>query len=326
MEYIRNEYDVDMSLDITEDFLPLDYTFDMIDYEKIYNQILQQLPRNMISYEMFGLERMIACEVICSAICHKINWDYLRNRVYLKTLENPNWLDVSYLSTITSKEIKKLLVDYNKKERIRERERSRMIKTIAHQLIDNKLSFTEVFVKNGAVRAYEEIEKFFLQCEVFANDPQQKKFQLLIQSMSDYRGFEMLSIYYKPAIDYHLIRLFLRRGIVRPRNRYAYQYIFNQDIIRKEKTIAALRKVCSKSLEDICWLTSLNLKIVNRIEWWVGRSVCINGTPDCYLKREDSKWLVGEFDKCPYYDTCYARKYDNRLLNIDEPKYYGNSY
>lgn len=325
MEY-EQKSEKEISSEINEGFDSLDYTFDMLDYGVIYNKIFLLLPQNMIMFEEFGLEKLVACEVICCAICHQINWDYLRKAVYRKTLQNPEWVEVEYLVSISVSEIKNLIGDYEKKERIQADERCKMIKIIAKRLKDANMTFLDIFMNNGNNRKYYEIERFFLNCSVFSKDPQQKKYQLLIQTLSDYSYFKDLSDYYKPAIDYHLIRLFLRRGVVRPKNKYAYQYVFEQDIVRRENTIAALRKVCSESLEDICWITSLNLKAINRIEWWIGRTVCINDSPDCELQKEDSKWLKKSFVKCPYYDTCYARKYNKNFLSINEPKYTGNSY
>lgn len=326
MEYEQVKYDSEISSSIIDGFTPLDYTFDMLDYEFIYKNILSSLPPNSILFDSFGLEKLIACETICAAICHQINWDYLRQVVYKKTLLNPEWVDVEYLASIKTSEIRNLFIDYEKKERVQEYDRTKMIRTIAKHLKKSKMSFSDIFIKNGIARDYIDIELFFLNCNVFSKDPQHKKFQLLIQTLSDYSCFEYLSNYYKPTIDYHLIRLFLRRGIVRPHNKFAYQYILNQDTIRKENTIATLRSVCSKSLEELSWITSLNLKEVNRIEWWVGRSICTNDCPDCELEREDAKWLKKQFNKCPYYNTCYARNHDKNLLNINEPKYTGNSY
>ena len=150
--------------------------------------------------------------------------------------------------------------------------------------------------------------------------------QLLFQSLSDYTGFEKLSLYYKATIDYHLIRCFLRRGIIRPVTQYAKEFIFNMDIERREHTIGALRNVCADAINTLCWITSLDIKTVNRIEWWVGRTICAEGKPDCLLKSNNASWLKANFSKCPYYDHCYAIKYNNDFLDINEPTYKGNSY
>lgn len=325
MEHGENTHFNELSIDILKGFMPLDYTLDMLSFDNIYKDILAVLPQNVISFKEFEIEELIACEVICSAICHKMNWDFLREKVYKKTKLDPEWLKIKHLCNLRASEIWEILKDYNKKERIQECERCRMIRTIAKQLKEDSLSFTDIFFQNGFLKEYAQIISFFQKCTVFSIDPQQKKTQLLFQTMSDYEGFEELAKYYKPTIDYHLIRLFIRRGIVRPNNQYAYKYVFDQNIIRKENTIATLRSVCAKSLEELCWITSLNLKEVNRIEWWIGRSVCTNDMPDCSLKRKDSYWLRKKFTKCPYYYTCYAQK-NNNILYINEPKYTGNSY
>ncbi len=182
------------------------------------------------------------------------------------------------------------------------------------------------FSADSVIRSSDEILNMLNLLKAFSGDPEYKKTQLLLQNLSKYEEFSMLSTYCKPAVDYHIIREFLRRGLVKPTNQKAYEFILNPDVQRKEQTIAALRKVCSDVFYILQWITSYDIRTINTIEWWFGRSVCLKKCPDCELKEDSSQWLRLNFEKCPFYESCYAIKADSRFLNIVEPNYQGKSY
>jgi len=325
MECNKNLY---LSDDILNGFQDLKYNLDIINYPDIYNKIYSILPKEEVSFIIFDREVLIACEIICASICHKINWNFLRKAIYEKTLKQSDWIRPDRLSKITVEEVYELLVDYDKKDRIMEKERHELLLDIGRNVIDFTHKFEDIFFDTltGKIKNFNSIITFFEKCSAFSNDPQQKKMQLLLQSLSDYEDFEILGKFYKPTIDYHLIRLYLRRGIVTPTNKFAREYIFDSEKIRKENTVATLRKVCAKSLNTLSQITLLDLKIVNRIEWWIGRTICINGNPDCDLDLPTAQWVREKFDKCPFYESCYARQYNEKFLEISEPGYKGISY
>lgn len=324
---MENNKNSKLSKDVLNSFASLSYSLNELQYIYIYNKLSHIVPDPEISFESMNLENILACEIVCSAICHKINWDFLRKTIFEKTLKDPHWLEPQKLIAIKSRDIKKLLSNYEKKERIAEKDCCKMLVKIGNSVLAGPQNFTNIFFdNNGFIRPYEEILDFFMSIDVFSSDPQHKKYQLLLQSLSDYCQFNFLLDYHKPTIDYHLIRLFLRRGIVKPNTSEAKEFVFNSNVCRQEKTMASLRQVCAESLETISWLTSLDIKTVNRIEWWIGRSVCTNGIPDCYLLCNETKWLKPHFDKCPYFEFCYARQIDGKYLEISEPTYKGNSY
>ena len=179
--------------------------------------------------------------------------------------------------------------------------------------------------KNGTLLNYETIRNNLLACKVFANDPEEKKMQLLLQKLSAFKELSGLAKYYQPAIDYHLVRCYLRRGLLLAKSKYAKDFLEDVNIKRKESTMAAIRQLCSEVLLDVCKYTDLNTCIVNQIEWQIGRSVCVRDKPDCFLKTQDSQWVKRRFEVCPYFNTCLARR-NNRLLHLNEPLYQGSSY
>lgn len=301
------------------------YSVDKISYPDIYKRIVSLLPRRNSTFEYLSDEDVVACEVVCAAICHQINWDFLRNVIYKKTLENSEWILASNISKITSTEVKCLLREYDKTERIREKERAKILRSLGQSLLDNKIDYKGIFFDGKGKRTFEEIDGI-LNCSIaFSNDPERKKTQLLLQNLSTYDEYSFLTDYCKPAIDYHIIREFLRRGIVTPSNQIAIDFIKNPKA-RREQTVAGLRKVCAEAFRLLEWLTEYDIITLNTVEWWIGRSVCVKECPDCQLRGKDSQWLKPEFVQCPFYESCYARQIDNEYLALVEPNYQGNSY
>jgi hypothetical protein len=316
-----------VSENITEAFDATEYSFWMIDFKNIYTKIANSLPQRNSTFPNLSIENAIGCEVVCAAICHQINWDFLRNAVYEMTLQDVTWLHPKKLAKITSVKVLQLLGNYNKSERIREKERCSLLRSLGSSLSAMGYSYWDIFFSaDSAIRSSDGILNVLNLSKAFSGDPEGKKTQLLLQNLSDYEELSILSTYCKPAIDYHIIREFLRRGLVRPTNQKAYDFILKPDVQRKELTVAALRKVCSDVFYTLQWITSCDITTINTIEWWIGRSVCLKECPDCELKEDSSQWLKFNFEKCPFYESCHAIQADSRFLNIVEPNYQGNSY
>jgi hypothetical protein len=312
---------------IEDAFEAVGLTVEGLDFKYIYSKILNVLPPRNSSFCELSLECAIGAEVVCAAICHQINWDFLRSVIYKKTIDNSKWLTPYNLSKITAFDVALLISSYDKPERIREAERSSLLRSVGKSLVDINYNYTEIFLSDyNTLKNPDEIYGCLNSSIAFSRDPEGKKAQLLLQNLTEYPELSGLSTYCKPAIDYHIIREFLRRGLVRPKNQIGLDYIFKPAVKRQEQTVAAIRRVCSEALYELVWLTSLDVVTLNTIEWWIGRSVCIKEHPDCYLGGETSQWLKPSFSKCPFFDSCYAVKYDTRYLNIVEPTYTGSSY
>ena len=317
--------ELNVSESVLASFDVFDFSLDKVSYPEIYNRIVKILPRRNSAFDRLSEENVVACEVICAAICHQINWDFLRRVVYEKTLEDSKWILPLNLAKITSKEMEILLKDYDKPERIRAKERAQLLRTLGKGLFDRGINYRDIFFEGNDERTFKDIEAILNSSKAFSKDPESKKTQLLMQNLSTYSGYSFLNKYCKPAIDYHIIREFLRRGIVCPSNQTAIEFIKNPKT-RKEQTVAGLRKVCAEAFFSLKWLTEYDIVTLNTVEWWIGRSVCVKENPDCQLLTDDSQWLKPEFLRCPFYESCYARQVDNEYLTIVEPNYQGNSY
>ena len=316
-----------ISESIYASFKAADYSLWMVDYKTIYSDIFKVLPKRNTPFDGLTLEETIGCEVVCAAICHQINWDFLRRAIFETTVHDSPWILPKNLASLSPAYLQRMLSAYNKPERIRVNERCSLLRSLGHRLTQMNYKYSDIFFqKSFIVKDEKEILGTLNSINAFSNDPEAKKTQLLFQNLSEYSSLTVLSNYCKPAIDYHIIREFLRRGVVIPTNQQAIDFIFNPEIERKEKTTASLRKVCSEFFYTLQWITSYSITTLNTIEWWIGRSVCLRELPDCELKNESSKWLKAQFNKCPFYESCHAVQVDKKYLAVVEPNYKGNSF
>lgn len=317
-----------LSKQIEEEFSICDIPFLGCDFEKIYRDIASVLPGEAVTFKELPFENCIACEVICAAICHQMNWDYLRRTVLDKAKADESWLGGESLAGISEYEVASLFADYKSPERIREKERCEMLREVG-EMVCEAGGYLPLFL-DGEKRllSIDVIRERLRKCTAFSEDPKEKKLQLLLQKLSNYDGLQELSIHCRPAIDYHLIRCYLRRGLLFPKTKYAKEFMTDSSSGRRESTVGALRHLCCNLLEQITWYTELDIRTVNLIEWNVGRSVCIQGKPDCHLENDDAAWLKPKYLRCPFYDGCRAVRNEDGglLLYVNEPGYKGTSY
>lgn len=313
-ERLKNEFDI----------MPIPFLGCDFDYK--YPRIAEIIPRERVTFDSWGQNVLVMSEIVCASICHQMNWDYLRNALFNKLKEDLNWVSPNNLMCIEEKEIADLFRSYNKQERIRAKERTKILREVG-EWAKSFVNISSIFLdSSGKLLPREVVRRNILSCNTFAMDVEEKKMQLLLQKLSIYKVFEGLSAYCQPAIDYHLIRTYLRRGLLFAKTEYAKGYIMNQSVERKDSTVAAVRHLCAELMLNICIYTDLDVNTINQIEWHIGRSICLQEKPDCSLEEKESQWLRPYFSSCPFCDTCAAKCGNSDLLEMKEPIYKGSSY
>ena len=313
-ERLKKEFDV-----VVIPFLKCDFGY-------IYPILAEIIPREKVVFDSLGQNILIMSEIVCAAICHQMNWDYLRNALFSKLKEDSDWILPNRLIYIEEKEVAELFCSYNKPERVRAKERTTILREIG-EWAKTFTNISSIFLdSSGRLLPKDDVRKNLLMCNTFAMDAEEKKLQLLLQKLSSYKEFKGLTAYCQPAIDYHLIRSYLRRGLLFAKTEYAKGYIMNQSADRKDSTVAAVRHLCAELMLDICLYTDLDVNTINQIEWHIGRSICIQEKPDCNLEKSESQWLRPYFANCPFSSTCAAKCGNSKLMEMKEPAYKGSSY
>jgi len=294
---------------------------------EVYQRILKVIPKGRVSFHSFGLEKVLACEVICAAICHQINWDFLRKSVYDAIFNGAKWWRPENIGKVDANTIKSLLLDSPKKERIRAEERSEMLCSLSSLFNNNLKSFSDLFGVNEIGKQYSRtnIVENLRKAPVFSEDPGNKKLQVILHSLAHSKIIYGVEELCEPAIDYHIMRLYLRRGDIFPVSKVGREFLYDKKS-RQASTVTAFRSVVSEALRYACSVSRLPVHIVNTVEWWVGRSVCLRDVPDCELNGNSSAWLHPITQKCPFSRTCFGYNCNRTLLSIGEPIYAGRLY
>lgn len=296
------------------------------DFDVVYPQIKQLIPKEKVQFDKWELPKMIMAEIVCAGICHQMNWDFLRNAIYEKMKMNPEWISPNNLLKIEPEEISLMFAKYDRQERVRPSERAFMLNCLAKWAVGFD-SIENVFLDDEReILPENDIREKLLKCEVFSSDSEEKKLQLLLQKLSMYHILDKLSEYCHPAIDYHLIRMYYRRGLIYGKTKYAREYLRNPLPERKEETVASVRHLCKELMDSICDYTELSVSDINQIDWHIGRSVCLQEHPDCKLETGEAEWLKSQFHLCPYYNTCSMRMNNYDYSKMKEPNYGGTSY
>lgn len=327
-EIDKDERSCNVSIsDLQYDFDIVDIPFIGCDFDTIYPSIYSIIPQETVAFSDLGIDYAIMCEIVCSSICHQINWDFLRSSVLEYTIKHPEWLVPCNLASIGADEVMNMIGHYYKPDCVNAEERASILRAIGSWATYHKNIQTVFLDSDNNLRSSREIQVSLLKCSAFSSDPERKKMNLLLQKLDNIYLLKGIERYAKPAIDYHLLRLYLRRGLLIARTKHANEFINNPSINRKEATIAIVRGHCSKILSQISQFSGLSIASVNLVEWHVARSVCSRECPDCQLKGPNSQWLRPMFNECPFRSTCLASKYSNQmLLNVKEPSYKGTSY
>ena len=155
-----------------------------------------------------------------------------------------------------------------------------------------------------------------MKAKVFSEDPEQKKLQVLLHNIARVNIISGIDALCKPAIDYHIMRLYIRRGDITPNTSLGYEFL-NNKISRKASTVAAFRSVVANALNYSSFCTNIPIPQINYIDWWIGRSVCLKENPNCTNLGDTSKWLL---------PLGNAYNHDKNLLKIEEPQHFGRFY
>ena len=300
--------------------------FQLLQKKDVYNRIVSLIPQNSVSFDAMGKEALVAGELICAAICHQINWEFLRNRVFAAISSGENWWLPDRILEVRPETISKLLSGYHDPNRVKAVQRANILKSLAQVFQGSTTSYLDLVTisaeADGSVRNI--VNKLEL-CKAFREDPARKKMQVFLHSMACYDDFRYLDELCEPAIDYHIIRLYLRRGDVYPTSKLGVEFLDGK-VMRHSSTVTALRQIVSEALKLSAQIAGLPIRVLNGIEWWVGRSVCLRDAPDCALTGHLGVWLKGSHLNCPFRSACFAFNHDPHLLKVREPSYSGSFY
>lgn len=253
------------------------------------------------------LESELRFRIALSAICHQINWDFLSER--LSFLFDAETFEARDLSEATARDIDHWLEGYHRPERIRAKERAALLRDVGGTLFrDFGGRATNVIYGSGR-RLYgpngflDRLDRF----QAFREDPLRKKSNVLVHEIvrdgiASFDDEHQIA----PAIDYHIMRLYLRSGRVIPIHQETLE-LLKKDCTPRPRLVKLLREAVSEAVALTALYSKMSIPEVNSVEWQIGREVCDRSRPKCLAGNGSITERFGLMDdKCPYGNVCRA--------------------
>jgi hypothetical protein len=184
---------------------------------------------------------------------------------------------------------------------------------------DGKSIALETWHLSGSSGLYAAIDEL----EPFCADPHRKKTRILIQQLFRY---DLLHVadpeHVLPAIEYHLVRLYLRTGRVV----HSGSVRLSSEISRASdvRSVNALRAAVEEAMRYTADAADLPVSEINEIEWQIGRSYCERSAPRCWGPHRSDKLVATAIAQiasgaCPFSDTCDGPRWE-KAAQISEPR------
>ena len=251
-------------------------------------------------------------KVLFVSICHQFNWDFLQNAMAEWLLPSPE-AKLAQLEVVRSTEIALLLQGYSKPDRIRAQQRARMLReTAGHLLRLQRGGVLERLVQTRQLAGPEGFYAVMKSVPVFAEDELEKKVRVLAHDLHregiiTFSDPENL----KPAIEYHILRLYLRSGRVYPVDHSVNEALRHRTLTSRGRLVKLLRLRVEEAMTLTSLYSGLDIATLNYLEWQIGRSVCIPDPPALCLDppHDELPPDVGAVCKtaCAFSTFCRAR-------------------
>lgn len=274
-------------------------------------------------------DAQLCFKIFFVAICHQINWDFLQDRLFdfFATSEVEAMLETA--ENATPAYIERILLGYHRPERIRASERAKYLRQTASAIREKFDSDVARVVQAGTVFGNSGLMGQLDKIPAFAEDSLKKKSSALAQELARERIADFSdSADIPPAIDYHLIRLYLRTGRVVATSDAVFNSL-RTGVTHRPRLLKLLRSATSRALLSTAQHANLAVHELNYLEWQLGRTRCererINCTgvwpdelTDSSVKRLD--------EKCPLRHNCHAFNMPEWQELIEPALQFGKAY
>lgn len=222
-------------------------------------------------------------EIVFISICHQANWDRLHDRVLDIASKDLCELQPSNLCKLSSKRFIDLFADGLDSDRMKVKERLKLLRELGSKAISWPHGEGLSWLNNERVclSGKDGIYSWLNNIPVFAADPIQKKARVLVHQLLRYGLISVTDPEnISPAVDYHLIRLYVRTARVRPVNDEWDQRLKEGGKARVEP-VTALRRAVEEAMYYTATGAELRVDELNHIEWQIARSFCLRQEPRC---------------------------------------------
>lgn len=266
------------------------------------------------------LDKELTLRIAVAAICHQINWDFLCSR--LASVLDDTERAAEFLSEVTSRHVEKWLSGYHRPDRVRAKERAAFLRDVGRVLLHRyggdprsllTLSSGRIYGPGGLMNRLDDFA-------ALREDPLRKKSNVFIHEIvrdeiAHFADQDQIA----PAIDYHIMRLYLRTGRVVPLHIETFKTL-KRDATPRPRLVRLIREAVGEALSLTALYAGMSIPAVNGIEWEIGRDVCIRARPKCSGPLTDSMARIANQDGgCPYAPFCRAYS-DDEWRKLKEPE------
>lgn len=274
-------------------------------------------------------DAQLCFKIFFVSICHQINWDFLQERLFelFASADVEEMLEAAAYATPAY--VERILLGYHRPERIRAPERARYLRRTAAALRERFNGEVSRLVQSGQVFGHSGLMSELDKIPAFAEDPLRKKSSALAQELARERiAVFSDSAEIPPAIDYHLIRLYLRTGRVVATTDTVFNSL-KTGVTHRPRMLKLLRSATSRALVSTAQHANLPVHELNYLEWQLGRTRCekdqINCTGVWPDELADSSIRVLD-DMCPLRHNCHAFNMPKWQELIEPALQFGKAY
>lgn len=249
--------------------------FNMV-FDKLFNEFSPKWGE--VPFANLPILHRLQCLFYACAICHNINWDFLCRHIIIHIFNNTNGFDPNKLIEFEIHTFRGLFKEYDKPYKIEAETRLDIIRILANE---TNLGFFKSLLQASSLYGPGGFLTMINKLKIFGEDPLHKKSNLLAHFVLREKMIQVVDQgYLEPAIDYHVIRVYLRTGKVNVRSDELRRRLVLKDKFKLEEIIL-LRYHIAETMRTFCSKYNRCMAQLCFVDWIVGREYCHAETPAC---------------------------------------------
>jgi hypothetical protein len=224
----------------------------------------------------------IVFKTLFVSICQQFNWDFLQSVMAGWLLPEPE-RRLPTIATTRPSQIAQLLSGYGKPERIRGPERARMLRETALELQSiMRAGLLDALISKPKLDGEDGFYSVMGSISAFAEDELEKKIRVLAHDLHR----ENILVFIdpenlRPAVEYHILRLYLRTGRVYPADECVREQLQSPSYPSRARLVKVLRRAVEEAMALTALYAGMDVAILNYVEWQIGRTICTADAPYC---------------------------------------------
>jgi hypothetical protein len=278
---------------------------------------IQFAANNLLRADPFALAHCRRSEQIRAllyliGICDRLNWDFLMGVVARRLDLMTDQFSAELIRRLRLSDIREALSGYKRQgDTIDFKHKADHLKAIAECESANRI--VDRLEQAAFVGGDEGVETLLSAVPAYSEDPLHKKVNAFVQEcvrreLLILRDPENIS----PAVDYHIIRLYLRTGRVWVPDEYLRKRLVARGRVRIE-AITQIRSAVAEAMRYTAWLCRIGISQLNELEWLFARNAC----------RQNRTWCYSQGTVCPLASSCLSTTLRPAMMLAEPESHHG---